>query len=405
MSDDLSHDTHLRAALRHAPDHALAPPAGVSQTILNAARQVHRPVRAAVTPTPAVRITVARPRALEWLRQLFASPRLAGGLATGLVAALGLGLWLDLEREPVIERAAAPAAERPTSTASRADAGPSAEAPPATATPPATAPATTAQPAPETARAKRAAPPTDGARMARKAESQERRGDTAARPEPPPGPAPAAERREAEARNVAPELAKSMPPVTPAPAPAPRAEDAAGAHAARDAAAPASTQPNPQAPGADASARSDLRMSLAAGRAAAAAAPAVARASAAEMQAAVETIGAAASPAVTLLRRARAEQAAGSARWSWTPPGSPLMAPFDEAGMAWLTRVVQATRGRWTDVSDRGSGEAIELRWWRDDWPQATLRIEADGLRWIEHGGRIRHAPLDAASLQRLRGL
>ena len=67
MSDDLSHDTHLRAALRHAPDHALAPPAGVSQTILNAARQVHRPARAAATPAPAVRITAARPRALAWL--------------------------------------------------------------------------------------------------------------------------------------------------------------------------------------------------------------------------------------------------------------------------------------------------------------------------------------------------
>src|SRR5687767_15184044 len=108
MSKDLSHDPHLRAALRHAPDHALVPPAGVSQTILNAARRVHKPARPAATPAPAVRITAARPRALAWLVQWFASPRLAGGLATGLVAALGLGLWIDLGREPVIDRTPEP---------------------------------------------------------------------------------------------------------------------------------------------------------------------------------------------------------------------------------------------------------------------------------------------------------
>jgi len=68
--------------------------------------------------------------------------------------------------------------------------------------------------------------------------------------------------------------------------------------------------------------------------------------------------------------------------------------------------VLQATRGRWSDTSDRaGTGDAVEARWWRDDWPQATLRIEADGVRWIEHNGRIHYAPLDAATLLRLRNL
>jgi len=115
--DDLSHDPHLRAALRHAPDHALAPPAGVSQTILNAARHVHKPARPAATPAPAVRITIAPPRPIAWLRQWFASPRLAGGLATGLVAALGLGLWIDLAQEPVIERPPVEAAQEVRSSA------------------------------------------------------------------------------------------------------------------------------------------------------------------------------------------------------------------------------------------------------------------------------------------------
>jgi hypothetical protein len=123
------------------------------------------------------------------------------------------------------------------------------------------------------------------------------------------------------------------------------------------------------------------------------------------MSGAVDAV-AAASPAFALLRRARTELPGGQARWSWTAPGSPLMVAFDDAGQHWLTRVVQASRGRWTEVTERaGARDALEVRWWRDDWPQATLRIEADGLRWIEHGGRVRYAPLDPATLQRLRSL
>jgi len=112
----------------------------------------------------------------------------------------------------------------------------------------------------------------------------------------------------------------------------------------------------------------------------------------------------AASPALTLLRRARAEIEAGSARWTWQPPTATSMQPFDDAGQAWLVRVVQAARGRWVDVADRGAALAAdEVRWWRDGWPHATLRIEAEGLRWLEPNGRVRYAPLDAAALQALR--
>jgi hypothetical protein len=113
---------------------------------------------------------------------------------------------------------------------------------------------------------------------------------------------------------------------------------------------------------------------------------------------------AAASPAFTLLRRAQAELASGSVRWTWAAPGAAMMVPFDDAAQAWLSRVVQLARGRWLDVHERGESlDALEVRWWRDGWPHATLRIEAEGLRWIEPNGRIRYAPLDAATLQRLR--
>ncbi len=106
---------------------------------------------------------------------------------------------------------------------------------------------------------------------------------------------------------------------------------------------------------------------------------------------------------MTLLRRAQAEVAGGT-DWTWIPPGNAVMVPFDAAARAWLSRVVQAARGRWVEVGERGESlDALEVRWWRDGWPHATLRIEAGGLRWIEPGGRIRYAPLDAATLQQLR--
>jgi hypothetical protein len=390
VSNDLSHDPHLRAALRHAPDHALVPPAGVSQTILNAARQVHKPARPAATPAPAVRITVARPRALARLHQWFASPRLAGGLATGLVAALGLGLWIDLGREPVIDRAPVRSAQELRSS----DATPVAPA-----IEPGGAAADAArevQPAPAAPTARPETPRARRAERAAEAKVERRNDAPPAVRQAPASPTPAPERHEdSVAHEAEPALAQSAPPAAALPAPA-----AEPAPAEPLAAQGPATQAAGDAPQRAEATKSDQRMSLAAGRAVAGA-----RASALESGSAADAV-AAASPAFTLLRRARGEEAASSARWSWKPPGSPMMGAFDDAGQAWLARVVQATRGRWTDATDRiGLGDAVEARWWRDDWPQATLRIEADGVRWIEHNGRIRYAPLDAATLQRLRSL
>lgn len=113
---------------------------------------------------------------------------------------------------------------------------------------------------------------------------------------------------------------------------------------------------------------------------------------------------AAASPALTLLRRLRAESAAKSAQWTWQPPGVTAPRPVDAAGQAWLLRLVQAARGRWADVAvPSDPGAATEARWWRDGQPHARLRIEAGGLRWLEPSGRIRFAPLDPAALEPLR--
>lgn len=392
MSEDLSHDPHLRAALRHAPDHALAPPAGVSQTILNAARHVHKPARPAATPGPAVRVTVAPPRAIAWLRQWFASPRLAGGLATGLVAALGLGLWIDLGREPVLDRAPVQAANELRAGDAAPAAREPAPEPGAGASEKRDAPAT-ATPAVEPSRAKRAQ---------RAVEAKAEREPESARQAPAPP-----QRREAErARDAQDDLAKNTPRGAAPPAVAPAAQATAPAAGPAPTVAEATGTAQKAAQQATAEAlvreqaeRGDLRSSLAAARAAALAG---ARASAAEVAAADRVTMA--SPASALLSRARAESASGSARWTWMPPGKAAIVPMDADADAWLARVTQASRAHWTDATERaGSGDALEVRWWRDDWPQATLRIEADGLRWIEHNGRTRYAPLDPTTLQRLR--
>ncbi|HEY6512174.1 MAG TPA: hypothetical protein VI032_09360, partial [Burkholderiaceae bacterium] len=160
----------------------------------------------------------------------------------------------------------------------------------------------------------------------------------------------------------------------------------------------APTAPAPATPGAESAAEPAPR---AAARSEAGLRAALPRAG----QAMLSETATAASPASTLLRRAQAELAAGGTDWTWIPPGGVAMVPFDDAARGWLSRVVQASRGRWVDAGERGESlDALEVRWWRDGWPHATLRIEAEGLRWIE-AGRVRYAPLDAATLRQLRSL
>jgi hypothetical protein len=390
VSEELAHDAHLRAALRHAPDHALAPPSGLSQTILAAARQAHLPVRASAAPPP-VRMHPAGGRPLSlWLRRLFA-PRWAGAWAAGLVAALGLGLWIDLGMEPVVDR--------PTAVATRDSAQPQTP----TNSEGARAPSSPGDAA------------TDGARIAALTKVQPPA--PAEQPAPPtatpdatmPATRQRADERSAALRKQVDELSQRREPVAPQPAEkaARRAETptAEAAVQGRVAAAPESKHAEP-AVGAPAAAAAPPVPTVAGANAPPPAAAlelgqgAVRDARKGELGEAV----AAASPAFTLLRRAQAELAAGSALWTWAAPGVATMAPFDDAAQAWLARVVQLARGRWVDVRERGESlDALEVRWWRDGWPHATLRIEAEGLRWIEPSGRVRYASLDAAALQRVR--
>jgi hypothetical protein len=325
-----------------------------------------------------VRVTVARSRPLSIVLQWLSSPRHAGSLATGLVAALGLGLWLDLGVQPVIERPAVPASPAP-SEQRQADATATAPMPPPAAVAKEKAEpeaAATALPTPPAATTKRAARPAQDA-TPDKAEAQQTRRNE----EPPPSAA-------------IDEAAAALKPAQPTPS------AAAGPPAAAAAAGRVASMPSGEVM--DRLLRHDRASDLRAAQAPRTASPTLASPDAG---AALAEPVAAASPALTLLRRARGELASGAARWDWQAPGASGMAPFDDAAQAWLLGVVQSARGRWIDVAERAAAsDAIEVRWWRDGWPHATLRIESEGLRWIEPNGRIRYAALQAATLQRLRG-
>jgi hypothetical protein len=400
VSEDLAHDAHLRTALRHAPDHALSPPSGLSQTILAAARQAHQPVRPIAAPPP-VRMRAAGSRGLgRWLQRLFA-PRWAGAWAAGLIAALGLGLWLDFEMQPVLERtdAVAMGSVQPPTPAS------SEVAPAPTSGDAATNDARVA------AKSEQVAPPA-AARATQRPLATATTPSAAAPAEEARAGGRVSERRKETVASTTERGAAAVPPPTAArqdvATAAPTAQDAIAAaapansqHADRVAAqreAPAVSQPAVSSPTQAATRASD--QPPAPDAMASRAAPAQHSANKAGLG---ETV-AAASPALTLLRRAQAELASGGARWTWATPGAATMAPLDDSAQAWLSSVVQAAAGRWVEASERGESlDALEVRWWRDGWPHATLRIEADGLRWIEPNGRIRYAALDAATLRRLR--
>lgn len=424
--DEPPRDEYLRAALRHAPDHALTPPSGVNQAILAAARQVHRP-RPAVEATPAARAaaparSVPR-RSRPWHEQLqwLLSPRWAGGLASVLVGALVIGLWLD-------EEVPAPTAPREEDVASRASqreaATPAASMapPPTAATDSATAasepalgkvladvrssPASvTAEPASAPPPESRAnadtpkAPPERDAGLAAQALRRDGPGERVTPPQPQQRAAQAPDTTSTPgARDAAQEAASTPPSPAPAPMAPPQLERQAAARASAgggvNAGRPESRSPDAadtkSATGATApTPESALRF----------------RAEALERPAAVAAAASAASPALTTWRRATNESAARSAIWTWQPGADASPRSFDADGQSWLLRVVQTARGRWVDVAESSDGgAALEVRWWRDDQPHARLRIETQGLRWIEPSGRVRYAALGPAALERLRG-
>lgn len=388
MSDDLAHDAHLRAALRHAPDHALSPPSGLTQSILAAARQAHRPAATSAAPPPMRLRTAGTPTLRTWLRRMV-SPRWAGAWAAAGVAALGLGLWVDFGPPPPIE----------TTTVAANDAAPA--SPPAVPSPA----AADTQARIVTKAAAEGPAAADAAAAARSAEKTET--SRAGRSEPAQRPQQAAAPREQSAK-----LQQHEPPAA-------RARDAidraaapggAGAVAAAPPAIAAPTEPRQAAggaplPAAESTAPAGLAPPLAVQQARAPdGSPAPVRNGTARGTRSAPAATADASPTLTLWRRAQDELASGAARWTWSAPGRPTIAPLDADALAWLSRVTQGAQGRWGDADGHAElPAAIEARWWRDGWPYATLRIEPDGVRWVEAGGRARFAPLDPATLQQLR--
>ncbi|HSB98741.1 MAG TPA: hypothetical protein VLE45_02420 [Burkholderiaceae bacterium] len=381
MSEDLAHDAHLRAALRHAPDHALSPPSGLTQTILAAARQAHRGAPATPVPPPTRMRPAGEPSLHGWMQRML-SPRWAGAWAVVLVVALGLGLWLDLELRPVVEHPAVVASNGTAPVAPAVNEAPRVTAPsePSADTRMAEA---SAKPAPVTPQREAAL----AAPRVRSAIEPARSGDGA----------PAQPRETAAAVPID----ATPPPVARAAAPAAMPDVAAAPDPRRDETTPEVKRADTIA-AAPAARGAEQRVSAAGALREQLALRSMGKAEADPTRAAPTAVSAA-SPASALLRRAQGELSAGRARWTWVAPGRLTIAPFDEDAQAWLSRVAQAAQDRWSETGERGEPrDAIEARWWRDGWPQATLRIEADGLRWIE-GERIRHAPLDAAALHRLR--
>ncbi len=374
-ADDPARDEFLRAALRHAPDHALTPPSGVSQAILAAARRVHQSTRPAPEPAPA-RAPV--PRHVPWQERLqwLLMPRWAGTLAAGLLGALVLGLWFEHDL-PGTTRAS----DRDAVVVAQTERSVPAAPPPKT---------TTSLPAPAAAPAAQAPATRDAA-----APAAARQGAPRSRSDVAPNQTPAA-----QDSATAPAVATAPPPKVETESALRREAPSAGAAAneARVTAAPA--------PAAKSAATASRRGADAAPQTDSPALFGTAPRALSKLGAAAPATGAsAASPALTAWRRSTAESTARSAIWTWQPGDAASPRSFEADGQAWLLRLVQSARGRWVDVAEAGDGEAAtEVRWWRDDQPHARLRIEAEGLRWIEPGGRIRYAPMGPEALARLRG-
>ncbi len=108
---DDEHDAHLQAALRHAPDAALAAPPQLREAILHQARIAARagsPLPSAAAPSPAV----AQPgwwQSIDRLTRWLARPAVATGFAS-LAAATLIGLmWWDQPMDERVASSTAPA--------------------------------------------------------------------------------------------------------------------------------------------------------------------------------------------------------------------------------------------------------------------------------------------------------
>lgn len=357
--DRLEPDPRLQAALRHAPDHDLAPPPELSAGILRAARAaVHAPAAA----RRGLWQTLGHHLADFWRR-----PTAATGFAGVLIASLAGMLWWSEEPPapspmPVPMSTPAPAAKPPAAVpgsdsnaaqADRAEAGPQAP-PPADAE---------LRPSPTTEPAVRAAAPAAAAQ---------------------------------ESRRSAPSRQRSSEGVAGSGAGA-----GSGANAGVSADASAKTGAS-----ADASASADPRAS------ASASADASAGRNAADVKAATEALP------PTLSRLARTPLAATSA-WAglrWQSTASAAAAPAAENAQAWLARLRQFTDGQWKAAAPpavtqltapaaaaSAGADHDTVRWLHGDALAATVLIANDHAVWIEPDGRTWTAPLPPGARDQLR--
>lgn len=352
--DDMARDAHLRAALRHAPDRDVRPPAELSRRILDAAR-----VAAGSAPKKA-----ARPAAAPWarVRDGFASctawlrhPGATAAFASLMLATVIGVMWRDgppPETEPVHDGAA--------------PAGPS------------TAPSAAAAAARDTAATARRADNDDGGR--REAPAPRPRATGPAPSGPPAGKAAAQEKRSAAPEAANPPAASPPPPpmaASPA-APAVTPSDRAGAAAQNQAPAPLGAAaersgPDERSPVQAALPDDPLAAPIAALRGSGGGAPA------------------------RLARRAEADSAAPSSAAA-VPPRA----------LAWFGDAQALTRGRWRPVAATPSA-ALPTAWTEalstDGGTLGRVAILEGALWWQPAGtdGRTWRAPLPAGdAAQRL---
>ncbi|WP_457337952.1 hypothetical protein [Rhizobacter sp. P5_C2] len=369
MSDkaDIERDSHLRQALRHAPDADAAAPAALRALILHEAQAKAREGRPAVA--------AAAPSLPSRLWHWIGSPRFAGALAGVVVIGFAGLLWRErppeeaLPPRAAVQAPAAPVAEPASDQLEKkkeAEASVAGAAVPAPAAEPAPPPA----PAPSVRSEKLKQPPAP-----RPAEEAPRRDAVAdspgivaeettlqtPRPTPvaPPSPAAAPPSQEATAGALSQRSLNES---------RERSSDSAARRSRSVAAKAAAPSPVDAAP--EAAAPAGLHASFAAG------------------------------PAIAQLR----QQIAGEAtHWYWQRPGGPQH-PFDNAVSQWLGRLEAASRGRWQSLGNLRPAPGTELQLLRDGEVTQRLQLTDDALVWERRDvGETLRAPLDAATLAALR--
>lgn len=351
-------DAHLLAALRHAPDRDLEPPAEVTAQILAAARAAVGPEQ----PTPG-----SQPSALRQLARWLSQPQVSAAFGTLAVAAL-VGILWSTQEPPV--REPQPVAVAPQSVPDAA-----ASAAVAAAPPPVANEANEVEPA---------------------------AGDLAQPVERRRAPSPAMPMRAAPPPSAAPQIAAAAGnrvPTSGAPSDEVRAS----------AAAPA---PPPPSASVAKAAESTLPGMTGAAQRAEVGAAALARREAQDREAAPS-----AQPAQALAAKASAledplasvdallSDPGGAAVLRWEVPG--VLAhtvPHGDVQRDWWARLRAATRGRWAPVPESEPPLLPSLVLRADERERATLGFDDGGVVWVDvASGRAWRAPIAAAAGSALR--